>query len=216
MSPSDLDSCVTLARGGDAEAFDHLVEASQRLCFHIARTRLDDVDAAQDACQDALLRAWQAMDRFQGDAEDFRRWLLRIVINVCHDRLRAQGRRRADLSLDGAADAEAPTLVLPSADEGPEAYALRADLGALLARCLGRLSDEHRTIVLLDQAGFSYAEMGEILELEPGTVKSRLSRARARARDILLGEPDAVPGRWSSPSPSADTPPGASGPGASA
>jgi len=56
------------------------------------RSRLDDVDAAQDACQDALLRAWQAMDRFQGDAEDFRRWLVPIVINALHDRLRAQGR----------------------------------------------------------------------------------------------------------------------------
>lgn len=214
MSPSHLDSCVALARGGDAAAFNQLVEASQRLCFHIARSRLDDVDAAQDACQDALLRAWQAMDRFQGDAEDFRRWLVRIVINACHDRLRAQGRRRPDLSLDGDPEAGDPPLVLPSPDEGPEAYALRADLGALLAHCLSCLSDEHRTIVLLDQAGFSYTEMGEILELEPGTVKSRLSRARARARDILRGEPDAAPGRWSSRS--AATPPGASGPGASA
>lgn len=219
MSLSHLDSCVAQARVGDAQAFNQLVEANQRLCFHIARSRLGDADAALDACQDALLRAWQAMDRFQGDAEDFRRWLLRIVINACTDVMRAQGRRGRHLSLDRGPQDDEPdpndsAPQLPAPDEGPEAYTLRADLATLLSHCLSRLSDEHRSIVLLDQAGFSYAEMAEILELEPGTVKSRLSRARVRARDILRGEPDAAPGRWSSRS-AAAAPSGAAGRGAS-
>ncbi|MFI0606880.1 MAG: RNA polymerase sigma factor [Anaerolineae bacterium] len=214
MSPVHPDGRVALARGGDAQAFNQLVEGSQRLCFHIARSRLDDAESAQDACQDALLRAWQAMDRFQGDEEAFRRWLVRIVINQCHDRLRALGRRGRDLSLDGGPETDEPAPLLPAPDESPEAYTLRSDLGALLAHCLNRLTDEHRTVILLDQAGFSYAEMAEVLEVEPGTVKSRLSRARLRAREILRGEPDGAPGRWSGRS-AAAPPPGAADRGAS-
>ncbi len=215
MTSGQLDSCVAPARSGDTQAFNQLVEGSQRLCFHIARSRLGDAESARDACQDALLRAWQAMDRFQGDAEDFRRWLVRIVINQCHDRLRARSRRSGDLSLDGSPETDDAVPALPATDESPEAYTLRADLGALLRHCLEHLSDEHRTVVLLDQAGFSYAEMAEILEVEPGTVKSRLSRARTRAREILRGEPDAASERWSKRS-AAPAPPGAADRGASA
>jgi predicted DNA-binding protein (UPF0251 family) len=69
----------------------------------------------------------------------------------------------------------------------PEAYAVNADLGALLAAALAALSVEHREVILLDQAGLDYAEMAEALGVEVGTVKSRLSRARGRMRQILTG-----------------------------
>lgn len=197
MSPSLLDSSVDLARDGDRAAFNRLVEAHQGLCYHVALGRLGDPDAAKDACQEAFLRAWRAIDRFQGGADPFRRWLLRILCNLCLDQLRAQGRRGPTVSVHARAGEAAAAPPLPSPDEGPEAYVLRADLAALLQRCLARLSDDHRAVVLLDQAGFGYQEMAEILEIELGTVKSRLSRARQRARDLLLGEPGAGPGRWS-------------------
>ena len=69
------------------------------------------------------------------------------------------------------------------------AQGILARLAALLERCLERLSIEHRTLMLLDQLGLSYAEMAEVTSTETGTVKSRLSRARARVRDLLAGEP---------------------------
>lgn len=197
MSPSPLDSSVDQARGGDRAAFNRLVEAHQGLCYHVALGRLQDAEAARDACQEAFLRAWRAMDRFQGQADGFKRWLLTILGNLCQDQLRSLGRRGEPLSLDAPAGESAAAPPLPGPEEGPEAYALRADLGALLRRCLAQLSDDHRAVVLLDQAGLSYHEIAEVLELELGTVKSRISRARQRARELLAGEPGLDLGRWS-------------------
>lgn len=197
MSPSPLDSSVDQARGGDRAAFNRLVEAHQGLCYHIALGRLRDAEAARDACQEAFLRAWQAMDRFQGQADGFRSWLVTILCNLCQDQLRSRGRRKEPLSLDAAAGEPMAAPPIPGRTESPEAYALRADLAALLRHCLARLSDDHRAVVLLDQAGLSYEEMAQALELELGTVKSRLSRARQRARELLSEEPGLAPWRWS-------------------
>jgi RNA polymerase sigma-70 factor (ECF subfamily) len=193
--PHDLDASVRNAQAGDARAFNRLVEAHQGFCYALARQRLRDDDAALEVCQQAMLQAWEAMARFQGGAGDFRGWLARIVINAGYDRLRRE-RRRPEVVPLHPEDREEP-LPLPDPGESPEAYALRADLSALLDRCLAALSDEHRTIILLDQAGFDYQEIGRALDLELGTVKSRLSRARARARDFLVGvgEPRAAAGR---------------------
>jgi DNA-directed RNA polymerase specialized sigma24 family protein len=77
--------------------------------------------------------------------------------------------------------------ILPQPGQSVEEFAEQADLRAILERCLGRLPEEHREILLLDHMGFKYREIAEILSLEVGTVRSRMSRARARMRDLLLG-----------------------------
>ena len=173
------------ARAGDARAFEQLVNWHQgmllQLAYHQHGGRTED---AMDSCQEALLAAWRALDRFDGGLEAFRSWLARILVNTCRDAHRAAIRRpRAPL------DMPPPASMRPDPGQSPEDYASQQDLRALLERCLVCLSDAHREVILLDHLGFDYGEMAEILEVERGTIKSRLSRARLRMRDLLGGRP---------------------------
>lgn len=197
-APMDVDRLISRAKMGDAAAFNRLVDVFGGLAHHVALQHLaGNVDDAQDACQEAMLSAWRGVGNFEGDGRAFRGWLMRIVINACRDRLRYEG-RRPHHGLEGDSGGEAWAVPLPDPGLSPEEYAANADLGALLAEALTKLSDEHREIILLDQAGFRYAEIAAILGVEGGTVKSRLSRARQQMRALLTsgaGEPTGGGGR---------------------
>lgn len=184
QGPAQLERLVGLARGGDPDAFERLFAHFQPQLYHLAYHHLGDQDDAMDACQDTALNAWRAVRRFDGDLGGFRRWLIRIVVNASLDRTRHEA-RRPSAPLYVERDGVQHPLPMPDPTQGPEDYALTGDLRALLEACLARLTSDHRAVVLLDQAGLTYAEMAEVLETEPGTVKSRLSRARARLRDLL-------------------------------
>jgi len=182
----DIDGWIAQARAGDVAAFNRLVDHHQGLAYHIAFHLTGDADDALDCCQEAMLSAWRAMPRFQGDGAAFKRWLARIVTNASLDRRRHESRRRAGpLAADG--DDPPGGAPLPDPGQSPEAYAERHDLRALLGRAMAHLTADHRAVLLLDQLGFDYAEMAGILDTEVGTVKSRLSRARAHMRQILTG-----------------------------
>src|SRR5690606_13963380 len=115
----------------------------------------------------------------------FRSWLLRIASNRALDVLRAQKRRPAD-SLDAAMDDEESNWSPEDPGETPLQFAERGDLAAHLEWALGRISPDQRIVVILsDINGHSYDEIAEIIGVAPGTVKSRLHRARTRLREIL-------------------------------
>lgn len=137
-----------------------------------------------------MLKAWRAVPRFRGGARGFRCWLARIVVNESIERRAARGRTQTEpleVTPDGL------PRVLPDPGQSPESYAEHQDLRALMAYALGRLNDEHRSVVLLGQAGFDYAAIAETLEIEVGTVKSRMCRARVQLRDTLLGRDSTRP-----------------------
>lgn len=186
--PVSLDEWLAGARAGQSAAFEQLWSHFQPQLYHLAYHHLGNRDDALDACQDAAADAWRAIRRFEGDPDDARRWLIRIVVNASLDLARRET-RRARLPLEDPSHGDGGLPRLPDPGQSPEEYAVSADLHALLERCLARLSIEHRTLMLLDQLGLSYAEMAEVTSTETGTVKSRLSRARARVRDLLAGEP---------------------------
>lgn len=176
-------------------AFNRLVDRYHADAYRLAVHLSDHADDAEDACQDAMLAAWRAIGRFEGDAPRFRAWLLRIVANACHDHRRREA-RRPHLSLDGTAGAGRPPPAAP--DVSPEDYAARGDLRRLLTHALHGLSDAHRTILVLDMMGLRDTEMAGVLDVEVGTVKSRLSRARLQLRGALSGHADAR--AWMEPS----------------
>jgi RNA polymerase sigma-70 factor (ECF subfamily) len=126
------------------------------------------------------------MPRFQDG--NFRSWFLRIVTNTCYDHLRRQ-KRRAAVSLDEAAEwanVELPNDLRQDA-ENPETVALHQESMRLLLKAIDELPVWHRSVVLLvDVHGYDYSEAAEMLGLPLGTVKSRLSRARAALRDALI------------------------------
>jgi RNA polymerase sigma-70 factor (ECF subfamily) len=138
-----------------------------------------------DALQDAYLRAYTALPRFRRES-DVGTWLYRIVYNACVDELRRSGRRPEPV------DPATPGLDGPSARPGPDALVGAADA---TVRALAALPvDQRVTVVLVDAEGFGNADAARILGVAPGTIASRLSRARAALRRALDdGAPDDQP-----------------------
>ncbi len=179
---------VAAARRGDLDAFNELVDRHQRAVFNVCLRLLRDVELAEDATQDTFLRAWAAIDRFHGGK--VRPWLLRIATNRAYDLLRARTRRPTD-SLDlGFEESELRLAAQPAPGEPPEAFAVRAELSSALEKALAALPDDQRlAIVLVDVQGYGYDEVATITDVAVGTVKSRVSRGRARLREALQREP---------------------------
>ena len=176
---------VQRARDGDLAAFNSLVLRHQDAAYGLALRFLSSREAAEDATQEAFIRAYRAIGSFRG--ERFRSWLFSIVANACRDELRRR-RRRPQRSLDEAREREdRPDLDPPDPDPTPEAQALSGELREALGRSLMQLPEDWRLVVVLsDVQGLSYEEIAESVGVPLGTVKSRLSRARARLREILL------------------------------
>jgi RNA polymerase sigma-70 factor (ECF subfamily) len=178
--PPDESTLVARARRGEAAAYEELVRMHQAIAFRVALVNAGDRADAEEAVQDAFVKAHRALGRFR-DGAPFRPWLLRIVANEARNRRRAAGRRAA---LPLRAVAVAPGDAAPS----PEATVLtterRGELLDALARLDGRDRDVlvHRYLLELDEQ-----ETAEALGVRRGTVKSRTSRALERLR-AALGE----------------------------
>ena len=191
-----LEALIQRARDGDLTAFNALVVRFQDPVYSLALRMLGSPPAAEDATQEAFIRAWSRLDSFRGGR--FQSWLFTIVANLSRDELRRRG-RRPQTSLDAARD-DPDRASLDPADEGPspEAVAEQGDLRSLLQSALAQLPDDWREVVVLsDVQDLAYDEIAEITGLPLGTVKSRLSRARGRLRDIIgsIAEPNVLPQR---------------------
>ena len=177
-------SLIPAARAGDEQAFQGLVEAHWRAAARLARSILQTEEAAADAVQDALIKVYRAMPRFKDG--NFQAWLLRIVSNTCYDHLRSQKRHRA-FSLELLIEEFGFEVSESRSEQNPERYALRQENLAVLSKMIDELPSWYRdVVVLVDVHGYDYGEAAASLGLPRGTVKSRLSRARANLRDQLV------------------------------
>ena len=177
---------IAAAQRGEVESFNALVRLYEGRVYNLCYRMLGDADSAADAAQDAFFSAFRNLRGFRGGS--FRSWMLRIATNTCYDALRARKRRPA-ISLDTAADADeddASPLQIADDAEAPDEFVLRRELAAAIQRGLTNLPDEQRLILILsDIQGLAYEEIAQITNTNLGTVKSRLSRGRARLRDAL-------------------------------
>lgn len=182
--PIDEERAIALAQEGDVSAFNQLVLAYQQVAYRVAYRILGNQDAAMDATQDAFLKGFQALPRFRGGS--FKAWILRITTNCSYDQLRYRQRRPSDPIDDLVEDDEHSTL-MEADEEAPEAYVERQELGQAIREGLETLPEEQRLVLILsDIEGLTYAEIADTTMVSLGTVKSRLSRARAKLRDYLL------------------------------
>jgi RNA polymerase sigma-70 factor, ECF subfamily len=192
----DEQAFIRAAQKGDVAAFNQLVRGYQAQVYRTAYRVLGDAASAQDATQDAFISAYKHLRAFRGGS--FKAWLLRIVTNACYDQLRVKQRRPA-ASLDAMLldpDNPAPGLDR-AASESPQDFAERQELGATIQRGLATLPHDQRvTLVLVDIEGLSYEDAADTLATNVGTVKSRLSRARAALRDFLVQQPELLPSRY--------------------
>jgi RNA polymerase sigma-70 factor (ECF subfamily) len=176
---------IGAAQRGEVESFNALVRLYEGRVYNLCYRMLGDADSAADAAQDAFLSAFRNLRSFRGGS--FRSWLLRIATNTCYDVLRAR-KRRPTTSLDINPEGEDDSSPLQIADtaESPDEFALRRELAVAIQRGLADLPEEQRLILILsDIQGLAYEEIAEVTGANLGTVKSRLSRGRARLRDIL-------------------------------
>src|SRR5215216_2215856 len=176
---------VERARGGDGSAYATLVHDHEETAFRIAYVICGNAADAEEAAQEAFVKAYNALGRFRS-GEPLRPWLLAIVANEARNRRRSAGRRTA-LVLRAAGEGRPSGEAAPS----PEAALLAGERRSRLLAALGRLRVDDREVIgcryLLE---LSEAETAAALAIRPGTVKSRLSRALERLR-AELGDDDA-------------------------
>lgn len=186
---------VALARrlqAGDTSAFGELVRRYQDRVYNTVWRICGHAEDARDLTQDAFIKAYQSIGTFRGQSALYT-WLYRIAVNLTLSSLRS-ARRRGTVSLDNPIGAEsgnhqASGLAARMQDlrtKDPSARACQVESQDLVVRALNKLEEEFRAVVVLrDMEGFDYRQIAEILGIAPGTVKSRLHRARSALRDML-------------------------------
>ena len=183
------------AQNGSVAAFNQLVMAYQGTAYNVAYRVIGNGDAAADACQEAFLKAYQAIKQYRGGS--FKSWLLRIVTNACYDQMRYKSRRPATSLEDITQDSDDPSEKLINGSERPEESILRGELNDLIQVGINHLPEDQRLILVLsDVQDFSYQEIAEIVGQPLGTIKSRLSRGRQRLRDFLLEQKELLPSQY--------------------
>lgn len=173
---------VRAAAGGDTEAFERLVRTYENKIYSLAFRMCGSSEEASDIAQEAFLAAWRGLPAFRGES-GFATWLYRLTSNAAIDYLRRQKKQRGDMSLD---DEE---LGLDAVDTGPgpQDAAEQMEVQSAVAEGLRQLGEGHRQVLVLREIqGLSYEEIADVLQVDLGTVKSRISRARSALRKILL------------------------------
>jgi RNA polymerase sigma-70 factor (ECF subfamily) len=191
--PSAEEQFLERLRAGEAAAFNRLVEERSGDIYALLYRLTEDPEEARDLTQETFLQAFRHLASFRGDA-DLRTWLYRIAVNQARNRWRWWKRRRRDrtVSLDAPAsdDIDSPLSAGLAGDEGldPERQALARERELALHAALKSLARPYREVIVLrDIEGLSYEEVANTLDLNVGTVKSRLSRGRNELRRRLEG-----------------------------
>lgn len=173
---------------GDGNAFEALVAAYEKNVYNLALRMTGNAQDAEDMAQEAFVKAYTSLPGFRGDSK-FSVWLYRIVSNVCLDFLRRQNRRPASSLSQEDEDGEETQMDIPDESQSPEQLLERSLTQEAVQRGLQSLSEEQRQILLLREIqGLSYEEIAETLDLEAGTVKSRIFRARKKLCAFLIAD----------------------------
>lgn len=182
-----LDRC----RQGDRESFAQLMRLHEKQIYNFTYRMLGSEEEAEDLTQDIFVAAFRGIRGFRGEAK-FSTWLYRIALNQTRNRIKYLSRRNFFAKQTRRLDSrEYAPLDNPEflADSGPspEQWTLTKDLATQVQECLNQMPLQARQILILrDVQGFSYEELSEMLSLNPGTVKSRLHRARATLQGCLV------------------------------
>ena len=188
MNIGDLE-LIRRSKEGDLDAFNEIVARYQRQVFNTAARILGGTSYADDATQETFISAYRAIGKFRG--VNLAPWLIRIAKNQCYDMIRGMRRRPSDSLEENLTN---PSFVRAQSSGSAEDETLRGELGSEIQRAILSLPEEQRLLVtLIDVQGFSYEEAAEVAGVSKGTVKSRLSRGRARVRDHLRGLGELLP-----------------------
>jgi RNA polymerase sigma-70 factor (ECF subfamily) len=199
LATDDEIKLIARSQSGDVSAFNQLILCYQQSVYRTAYRIVGDPDVAADVTQDTFVAAFRNIRTYRNNAS-FRAWLLRIGSNMACDYWRRTQRHPVE-SLDGLADEDGSyavgflsTLAATDTESDPEAYSLTKELQELLQSGIQQLPLDQRTaIVLCDIEGLSYDEIATATQTSLGTVRSRISRGRARLRDYLYRNKELLP-----------------------
>ena len=175
------------AADGDENSFEVLVRKYERFVSTCVYPITGSADDTADVCQEVFLKVYRSLSSFKGESS-FSTWLYRVAKNCAYDFVRKK--KGENISLDET-DEDGKGLELPDTDEknSPEQTALKNERKQLLWSAVSRLSEEHREIIVLrDINDYTYEQIAQMTGLEPGTVKSRLFRAREALKKQLIKE----------------------------
>ena len=174
------------ARDGDQDAFEQLVRDNEKRIYTLALRMTGSREDALDLAQDAFFQAWKALPTFQGESS-FATWVYRLTTNLCIDYIRRQQRRRETVSAVSLDESDSPFPEPADPGQDPHRALEQTELRRAVERGLQALPEAQRQVLVLRElSGLSYQEIGERLDLDLGTVKSRIARARLALRKILL------------------------------
>jgi RNA polymerase sigma-70 factor (ECF subfamily) len=181
---------VERSKGGDLAAFEELVVMYQKQVYNLGYRMMGSEEDACDMAQEAFLKAFRSIRKFNGKSS-FGTWVYRIAVNVCIDELR----RRKKVKLYPVVHNDNPETgsgkLITDTGDLPEERIERQETRKQVQRAINRLAEDYRAkIILRDIQGRTYQEIAEILDINIGTVKSRISRARQSLKEelIALGE----------------------------
>lgn len=180
---------------GDTQAFETIVRSYEKQVYNLALRMVGNPEDAADMAQETFIKAYKALGSFRNDSK-FSVWLYRIATNVCIDFLR-RNRHVKSVSLT-ADDDEDAQLDIPDLSADPEELLSRKMTADAVRRGLETLCEHHRSILMLREInGLSYEEIAQTLDIDIGTVKSRIFRARKRLCAFLT-EDGNIPERYAS------------------
>jgi RNA polymerase sigma-70 factor (ECF subfamily) len=189
---SDADNeaaLVLLSQKGDLAAFESLVVRHQKRMLNVAFRLIGDYDEACEVVQDVFVSAYKNIRTFRGDAK-FTTWLTTITLNLSKNRLKQIKSRQGHVSysLDDPLQTENGEMTLDPPSKEPSVLERleKRDVQNRVQDCIKALEPEYREVIVLrDMQDFSYDDIGGMLHMREGTVKSRLFRARAAIKDCL-------------------------------
>lgn len=179
---ADDQSLIAECLQGNTAAFGELVRRYQDRLYHSVYRLVDNAEDAQDVVQDAFLNAYQSLDGFKGGSRFFT-WLYRIAVNTA---ISLKRKRRVAVRMETGSNGKCIDPADPSEENRPGHALEQAELERRVHEALGRLSPEHRAVLIMkDMEGQKYEAMAEILQVPIGTIRSRLHRARLELREVL-------------------------------
>jgi len=177
---------IERCRGGDRKAFADLVEHYKILVFNLVDCMIFDKALVEDLAQEVFIRVYQGLPGFRGESK-LSTWIYRVAYNVCAAELE-RARHRVDVvSLDAKGDEEGPRLDLRDDRQDVEAMLSQIDFGRTIQKLLDRLPPRYKAMLTLYYLQeMRYEEIGEIMALPMGTVKTHLHRAKQALRHMIV------------------------------
>lgn len=171
---------------GDTDAFEVLVNDQKKVVFNLALRMLGNEEDAYDISQEAFLKAYTNLTGFRGDCK-FSSWLYKLTTNLCLDFIRKRNRHKVVPLVYEDEDGETEYTEIPDDTFSPELLTEQKQLRESVHKGLGQLPEQQREILVLREiGGLRYDEISRQLNIEEGTVKSRIFRARKKLCEILM------------------------------